>query len=130
MAMNILDHEQPDSSGVKAADKDFHTKRLQGALDSDSVDLSGSTSFSTNPQKKQFKSDYGIQAQAISSFGEFNSEADAQANQAVNLKAEVSESFAYADGQVEEDCRKMPESVIPSAGEVNLSMLSLLESAR
>nr|XP_023876769.1 uncharacterized protein LOC111989211 [Quercus suber] len=29
--------QQPDSSGVKAADKDFHTKRLQGALDSDSV---------------------------------------------------------------------------------------------
>ncbi|XP_050271339.1 uncharacterized protein LOC126714962 isoform X1 [Quercus robur] len=62
--------QQPVSSGVKAADKDFHTKRLQGALDSDSVDQSGSTSFSTNPQKKQFKSDYGIQAQAISSFGE------------------------------------------------------------
>lgn len=61
--------QQPDSSGVKAADKDFHTKRLQGALDSDSVDLSGSTSFSTNPQKKQFKSDYSNQAQAISSFG-------------------------------------------------------------
>ncbi|KAF3952207.1 hypothetical protein CMV_022217 [Castanea mollissima] len=61
--------QQPASSGVKAADKDFPTKRLQGALDSDSVDLSGSTSFSTNPQKKQFKSDYSIQAQAIS-FGE------------------------------------------------------------
>ncbi|KAL4653561.1 hypothetical protein ACB092_01G312900 [Castanea dentata] len=66
---NLLLAQQPASSAVKAVDKDFPTKRLQGVLDSDGVEVSGSTSFSTNAQKKQFKSDYSNQAEVISSLG-------------------------------------------------------------
>ncbi|GMY13426.1 ribonuclease hi [Fagus crenata] len=60
-------YQQPASSGVKAANKDSPTKRLQEVLDSDNVEVVGSTSFLTNPQKKHFKSDYCNETQAISS---------------------------------------------------------------